>query len=273
MLLHRVLTALVLLPLVISGVLYLDTRVFALVLGVILLLGASEWSRLAGLETLPSKFLFLSGIALGMGGSYWLLDLPGLDPWYFGLVSLWWLGVTVALIRYRPDTSPVAGRLFKTVFGFIVLVPAWAALVRLHGFGGDGPALVLFVMSLTWVADTGAYFAGHRFGRNKLAPLISPGKTREGVYGALVGVALWGGMLAWLRPQTGPAVALVLFCLLVCVISVVGDLFESLLKRQANIKDSGNLLPGHGGVLDRIDSLTAVAPLFMFGILAFGGGQ
>jgi phosphatidate cytidylyltransferase len=128
-------------------------------------------------------------------------------------------------------------------------------------------------MSLSWVADTGAYFSGRQWGRVKLSPNISPKKTREGVYGALVAVGLWSGLLIWLRPETGPVILIVLFCLAICLISVVGDLFESLLKRQAGVKDSGNILPGHGGILDRMDSLTAVAPAFMFGLLLFGGGK
>ncbi|MES9871768.1 MAG: phosphatidate cytidylyltransferase, partial [Candidatus Sedimenticola sp. 6PFRAG7] len=159
----------------------------------------------------------------------------------------------------------------KSLLGVFVLVPAWAALVMIHGYGEKGPMLLLFSLTLTWVADSGAYFAGRRWGRVKLAPAISPGKTREGVYGALAGSVLWGLLLAWYAPELGPLPILVIFCLLVCVISVIGDLFESLLKRQAGIKDSGNLLPGHGGVLDRIDSMTAVAPVFAFGLLLLGG--
>lgn len=273
MLFQRILTALVLLPLVISGVLYLPTPILALLFGGILLLGATEWVKFAMLERTGEKALFLLMVLLGMVGAYLLLQVPGSDYWLFLASSLMWLLITLAIVRYQPERSPVPGRFIKSLLGFLVLVPAWAALVALHGYGEDGPALLLFAMSLTWVADTGAYFAGRQWGRVKLAPLISPGKTREGVYGALAGVALWSGLLAWLRPETGAPYLIVLFCLLICVISVVGDLFESLLKRQAGIKDSGNILPGHGGVLDRIDSLTAVAPVFIFGLLLLGGGR
>lgn len=122
-------------------------------------------------------------------------------------------------------------------------------------------------MILIWTADSFAYFAGRRWGRVKLAPQISPGKTREGVYGALIGSALCGALLHWLRPETGSLSVLVLLSVTIALFSVVGDLFESLLKRQAGLKDSGTLLPGHGGVLDRIDSLTAAAPVFLFGLL------
>jgi phosphatidate cytidylyltransferase len=129
---------------------------------------------------------------------------------------------------------------------------------------------VLFLLVLIWIADSGAYFAGRRWGRRKLAPLVSPGKTREGAYGALAGGLLWGGVLAALYgvsvPQQG---GLVLLCLLTVVASIVGDLYESLSKRERGVKDSGSLLPGHGGILDRIDSLTAAAPVFALGLHLF----
>jgi len=149
----------------------------------------------------------------------------------------------------------------------MVLFPPWFSLLAIHRLPEDGPLLVLFIMVLIWVADTGAYFSGRRFGRVKLAPHISPGKTREGVYGALLGAVLCGLLLYQLRPQTGALALLILFCLLLALVSVVGDLFESLLKRQAGLKDSGQLLPGHGGMLDRIDSLTAAAPVYLLGLL------
>ncbi len=126
---------------------------------------------------------------------------------------------------------------------------------------------MLFLLVLIWIADSGAYFAGRRWGRVKLAPAVSPGKTREGVYGALAGAMLCALALAWMRPEIGAALVTIPLCLLTCLVSVAGDLFESLIKRQAGVKDSGTLLPGHGGVLDRIDSLTAAAPVFVFGLM------
>lgn len=137
----------------------------------------------------------------------------------------------------------------------------------MHSAFDNGPALVLFALTLSWVADTGAYFAGRQWGDRKLAPSISPKKTWAGVYGALAVTALWSLLLVWLRPETVTLPYALILCLLVCAVSVVGDLFESLLKREAGIKDSGNILPGHGGILDRIDSLTAVAPFFVFGLM------
>jgi phosphatidate cytidylyltransferase len=131
--------------------------------------------------------------------------------------------------------------------------------------------LVLTLLVLIWIADSGAYFAGRRWGRRKLAPVVSPGKTREGVYGALAGGLAWGGLAGWwLGLSAGRAAGLVALCLATVLASVVGDLQESLLKRRRGLKDSGRLLPGHGGVLDRIDSLTAGAPVFAVGLGLLG---
>ncbi|MET0081492.1 MAG: phosphatidate cytidylyltransferase [Sedimenticola sp.] len=271
MLLQRVITALILIPLVITGVLYLQTPTLAALFALIVLLAAWEWAPLAGLTRFRDRLLFFITLTAGISGAYWLIQRPTLALALFAAGSLWWLFVTVILVRYRPERRVFDSVFAKAILGILVLVPAWAALVSIHGFGEKGPVLLLFSMTLTWVADSGAYFAGRRWGRVKLAPHISPGKTREGVYGALAGSALWGVLLAWYAPELGPLPVLVLFCLLLCLVSVVGDLFESLLKRQAGIKDSGNILPGHGGVLDRIDSMLAVAPLFAFGLMLLGG--
>ncbi|WP_428623271.1 phosphatidate cytidylyltransferase [Sedimenticola sp.] len=271
MLLHRILTALVLLPLVIGGVLYLPTDGFALLLGSVILLGGHEWTRLAALTSPPRRFFYLISIAGAMVLLHLLLQDPTLSLGLFIMASVGWLVVSWQIVRYRPDQSAEPGQAGKLLIGYFVLLPTWAALVYVHGSGETGPVLVLYTLSLSWVADTGAYFAGRQWGKVKLSPHISPKKTREGVYGALAAVGIWSGWLIWLRPETGSMPQIVLLCLLVCLVSVVGDLFESLLKRQAGIKDSGNLLPGHGGILDRIDSLTAVAPVFTLGLLLLGG--
>ena len=271
MLLHRVITALILLPLVIFGVLKLSTPAFSLVIGAIVLLGASEWWALAGLKTIQEKAGFMVAAVVALYVTHLGLSISSFSFMLFLLVSLVWLVITVLIIRYKPTNTFTGNKAHKSLIGIFVLVPTWAALVELHRFSPDGPALVLFCMSLSWVADTGAYFAGRQWGKVKLSPNISPKKTREGVYGALLLVGLWSGLLIGLRPETGPAVAILVLCLIVCVVSVIGDLFESLLKRQAGVKDSGQILPGHGGILDRIDSLTAVAPVFLFGLYLLGG--
>ena len=271
MLLHRILTALVLLPLVIAGVLYLPQSGFAMLLAVVILLAASEWTRLARLEQPLQRLLFLCLVAVGMMAGWSLLPLHDLLFALFALAGLGWLLISLKIIRYRPQTARPAGRPVKLLLGLFVLLPTWVALVSLHGYAESGPELVLFTLSLSWVADTGAYFSGRAWGRVKLAPYVSPKKTWEGVYGALLAVGLWSGLLSWFRPESGTPLQLLLLCLVVCLVSVVGDLLVSLLKREAGLKDSGNLLPGHGGILDRIDSLTAVAPVFLLGLLLLGG--
>ena len=270
MLLQRILTALVLIPLVFAGVLYLPAAWFAAVAAAVVLLGGHEWTRLAGLESSGAKALLVGGLAAAMLLAFLLVDGDGF-VWVSAAASVWWLWVGAAIIAGRTDRiagdSPVA----KSLLGLVTLLPAWMGLVGLRGLGPEGPWLLLFLLTLIWVADSAAYFTGRRWGRVKLAPAISPGKSREGVYGAVAGSVLWSGLLLVLRPETGPAVLIVLLCVAVCLVSVVGDLFESLMKRRAGIKDSGTLLPGHGGVLDRIDSLTAAAPLFLFGLSLLGG--
>jgi phosphatidate cytidylyltransferase len=268
MLFQRVITALILIPLVVAAVIYLPSEFLALLLGVAVLLGALEWTRLSQIDSVAGKALFLlllAGVMAGLwpltGGSWRLLASAA------GLFSLFWVVVTLYILHFQPGMNLAEPVTRKIGMGLMVLAPAWISLLILHARYEDGPYLVLFLMVLIWVADSFAYFAGRRWGRVKLAPLISPGKSREGVYGAMVGAALCGLLLHQLRPETGPLHLLVILSVLVALISVIGDLFESLMKRQAGLKDSGNLLPGHGGMLDRIDSLTAAAPLFLLGML------
>lgn len=156
------------------------------------------------------------------------------------------------------------------ITGLLVLIPAWTGLVWIHQLD-RGPYLVLSLLILIWIADSSAYFAGRRWGRHKLAPAVSPGKTREGAYGALAGGLCWGVTLAfWYAPTGGLGIGLVLLCLVTVLASIIGDLYESLIKRERGLKDSGALLPGHGGILDRIDSLTAAAPVFALGLYVLG---
>jgi phosphatidate cytidylyltransferase len=191
--------------------------------------------------------------------------------WVVGFSVLWWVSAIYRLSRFRPGEPTAEGVDWPRMLeGGVVLVPAWLALVMLHRIPDGGPVLLLFLLILIWSADVGAYFAGHRWGRNKLAPQVSPGKTREGVYGAMASALLCGLFLVWwLGSALGQAPLVLLLCLVTMLSSVVGDLFESLLKRRRGMKDSGTLLPGHGGMLDRIDSLTAAAPVFVFGLSLF----
>ncbi len=270
MLKQRLLTALILVPAVVALVLWMPTQTLALLFGVVVLIGGLEWARLSGFASPVGRSLFLVALTLLMVLAEWLRREGLTAPLYLA-AALWWLVVLGFLWQRRQvETQPVAGRsLLTALSGFLVLLPAWVALLELHQRQA-GPGLVLFLLVMIWLADSGAY-AGRRWGKSKLAPGISPGKTWEGVYGALVGLLL-AGVILFLWAPLGPVglVPLLLLCLLVGLFSIVGDLFESLLKRRRGVKDSGSLLPGHGGVLDRIDSLTAALPLFLFGLGVLG---
>ncbi|SDW44970.1 phosphatidate cytidylyltransferase [Thiocapsa roseopersicina] len=267
---RRTITALSLVPLVIAAVLWLPTPVFALVLAGVLMLAAVEWCTLAGLTRPIPRILYSIAILFAMA-LLWIW--PQGQPWLFGLSALWWAGQAVALPRIReiPTVEGVQWPLLAA--GFLVLIGPWAALIHLHGLPNKGPALVLFLLFLMWTADSMAYFVGRAWGggRAKLAPVLSPGKTRVGVYGAMVGAVICGLTFAWILSATATATLLILLvCGVSVMISIVGDLYESLLKRRRGLKDSSHLLPGHGGMLDRIDSLTAAAPVFALGITLIG---
>ncbi len=263
----RVLTAGILIPSVIAAILFLDTEYLAICLAVIALLAAWEWSGLSGIINIPYKIVFILIFALSLTGTYELISYTWFTDWVFVIASIWWLVITFVLFGCKQikKADPGVG-VWRLLICFIVVNPLWAALLVMHRHGEEGPLLMLFLLVLIWIADSGAYFAGHRWGKTKLAPVISPGKSWEGVYGALVGAFVCGAFLAWHQQDAANALWLIPLCVLTVFISVVGDLFESSLKRSMDMKDSGNLLPGHGGVLDRIDSLTAAAPVFLCGL-------
>ncbi|MDH5190559.1 MAG: phosphatidate cytidylyltransferase [Gammaproteobacteria bacterium] len=266
-LIKRIITAVILIPVVISGVLFLSNEWFAIALGVFVFGGAWEWSQLAGLK----HFQLRVGFALLTAGLMWLsFDLSLVPALITGLV-FWSIG-TIQIVLHEKSVSTVTGNSFiRSVIGLLVLVPAWKALVFMHGMNEDGGLLVLFLMVMIWVADSGAYFAGHKFGKHKLAPATSPGKTWEGVMGALLATAIFAFLI---QENTSiikmNEIMFVVLCLFTTMISVAGDLYESMFKRIVGIKDSGTLIPGHGGVLDRVDSLTAAAPVFVAGLVFLG---
>lgn len=266
---QRTLTALLLAPPVLAAVLWFPSGAFAIFLALVVLGGAWEWCALAGIPGVPRRAAYVALVALCMLG-LWML--PAGRPWLVGIAVLWWAAQAGALLRLRTIAPRVGADPGLLGVGLLVLVAPWAALLDLHQRGDAGPWLVLFLILLIWTADIAAYFVGRRFGRVKLAPAISPGKTREGVYGALAGACLGGLALGGLL-SLGVAGTLIvaLVCAVTVSLSVVGDLYESLLKRRRGLKDSSNLLPGHGGLLDRIDSVTAAAPVFALGIVLIGG--
>ena len=259
MLKQRIITALVLLPIALGGFFLLDGGAFALFIAAVVTLGAWEWARLAGLGAQPQRIAYAAGVAVLLYGLYLL---PALAPLLLLAAVLWWGAATLLVLNY-PDSSRYWGGLSgKLLIGLLILLPAWQGLVLLKQWP-KANGLIIAVMVLVWGADIGAYFSGKTFGKRKLAPKVSPGKSWEGLYGGLaasllitllVGLQQGWSVTGLLLAMAGAAV--------VVLISVVGDLTESMFKRQSGIKDSSNLLPGHGGVLDRIDSLTAAIPLF-----------
>jgi phosphatidate cytidylyltransferase len=264
---QRTLTALLVVPLPVAAVLLLTTPYLALCIGLVLTLAAWEWAALSGITSAAGRVAYAILVAFCL----LVLWQPPVRQWFPYLTAaavLFWCAVALFLLWVRSIDHKARPDPATALAGLVVLIGPWVAITQLHAYSPTGPYLVLFLLLLVWVADILAYFAGRRWGRRKLAPLISPGKTRAGVYGALVGGALCGALLSealGLSPRYAPLP--IALCILAAFASVIGDLFESFVKRSRNLKDSGNLLPGHGGVLDRIDSLTAAAPLFALGIL------
>lgn len=261
---RRTLTALVLGPLVIGAVLWLPTPAFAVFFALVVLISAWEWCGLAGISGIPSRAAYLAFMAIGLAALWWL------PQWQVPLLVasvLWWIFQSVRILRLR-RVDPVSGaRPLLLAIGFLVLAGPWVALISLHRIDPIGPSLVFSLLILIWTADSLAYFVGRRWGRAKLAPAVSPGKTRAGVHGAMVGAGLCALLFAWfLALDPFHALMVLAVCASTALISVVGDLYESLLKRRRGLKDSSQFLPGHGGFLDRIDSLTAAAPLYALGM-------
>lgn len=260
MLRTRLFTAVALVLVFLSGLFLLPELYWdALMLGVVCL-GAWEWAQLSRFQP-PWRGLFV--LALLTSGML-LLPMTALAPYtlwqqeaellIIAAATLFWL----LLAPWWMHRRVVPGKTVLAVLGWVILLSTWLAIDSLRRVS---PLLVLGVVGTVWIADTAAYLAGRRFGRRKLAPQISPGKTWEGAIGALLAVTLYGAALCWV---TGLGFWLLIGLWGLTVLSIMGDLFESMLKRQAGLKDSGTLLPGHGGVLDRIDALTSTLPVAAF---------
>lgn len=290
MLLQRIITALILVPLVVLAVFQLPLEYFSLLMGLITLLAAWEWTRLVGIDSPLKRGLFLLALILPMLWlQFWtqflelaaqVLDWPdirsysGALEWLVILPVLFWI-LVMLLIRKAPEgVLKLEMKLrYKALIGWFILLACWMFLTRLRAFYGS--EMTLYFLVLVWVADIAAYFAGKKYGTIKLSPEISPGKTVQGMYGALLAGAVWAAMFigyygyqegfVWMR-----LVDFVLLSVLTVLISIYGDLFFSVVKRQGGMKDSGSILPGHGGILDRIDSLIAAVPFFYAGILMIG---
>lgn len=279
MLKQRIITALLLIPLVFGALFFLPIKWFALLLAGVFVLASQEWGAFVDARLRHPVSLVLCAL-LGLTLMWqpvdrlWSPELAALPNGTLYLAASWWMLALLLVLRY-PGSAALwrHSRWLKTLFGAATLIPFFWALLALRSVNiwhdsTTGAWLLLFVMALVWAADSGAYFCGRAFGKRKLAPAVSPGKTIEGMLGGLLAAGLLAGVVTWLQGADAHRTLVVLACALLAVLaSVLGDLSESMFKREAGLKDSGSLLPGHGGVLDRIDSLTAALPVFLLSYL------
>lgn len=267
MLKQRVITGVLLALGVLLGVLLLPSSLFAVVAMVVLIsIGGWEWANLTGYAEEKSRNIFVVSLLVAAVIAYmwtsihWLLIVAG---------AAWWAYALYLLMNYKRSNSGIEDKPWlMPASSFLVLIPAWLSLIQLH----ETPVLVLYLIFLVAIADSGAYFAGKAMGLTPLAPELSPGKTIEGFKGGLFGAGVWSLLAVWYFGLSfGNAILFILLSLLVAALSVAGDLYESMMKREAGQKDSGTMLPGHGGILDRVDGLLAALPVFTFGLLIVGG--
>ena len=264
MLIPRIITALVLAVVIVLALWFASTPQLVALVAVVILLGAWEWAGFIPASSFAIRLGYVLLMAGILGALYWVPKLHLGFPWILWLGILWWV-LAFFWVMVRPSVVPVWSVLLG---GLLVFVPAWIGLSSMQIKTQIGPQWLFFLLLLIASADVGAYFSGRAMGKTKLAPKVSPGKTWEGFAGGVVLSSLIaGGGAYWFSVPWLPFVGL---CLAVVLISVVGDLTESLFKRNVGLKDSGRLLPGHGGILDRIDSLTAAAPAFALGLFALG---
>ena len=272
MLKQRILTAIPLAAIVFGVIILLDTRFVAYMFALVLFLSILELVKLSGISNIAVRWIAAALLAL-----MFLLVQPRLSDqllyWHNLAGFLLWVGIAAYLFQYRFSGQWTRSR--RVMIGLLGVGLLWICihgLVFTHGhFSQQGGWVLMYLLSLVWVADVGAYFAGKKFGRHKLAPSISPGKTWEGVAGGLLLNLVWINLVYQLSQGWGMDYAWFLMIgLITAAMSIAGDLFVSVLKREAGVKDSGRLLPGHGGVLDRIDSVIAASPVFLTGLYFSG---
>ncbi len=271
----RVITALVLFPFTLYCILFLSNASFAFVMGSVMLIAAYEWAGLAGFTTPLRKMAFVVIVGTVIY-SVWLMNFA-ISSYFMNLfASIFWFFCAVLVLKYPKSASFWKDKsIVIAVMGIILFLLTWYALISIHGIEGlqfaqktiEGPYIMLFCMMLIWAADTGAYFSGRRFGKNKLAVQISPGKSWEGVYGGtILAVLIASACTVFYQGSLLDYFNIITITIATVAFSVVGDLLESMFKRQAGVKDSGKILPGHGGMLDRIDGVIAAVPIFFIAI-------
>ncbi|WP_428772133.1 phosphatidate cytidylyltransferase [Vibrio sp.] len=278
---QRIITALILAPLVILAIFELPMAWFSATLAMVTLLGFWEWTQFVDsqsrlLALLPAVLVGALSVALmSLDTAAETLVQPG--HWIVLLIGAAWWAISSLLAISYPKSSQYwqHSKLLKQLFGLLTLLPFfWSVLLlRAEGFDSDpyhGAKLVLFVCLIVWAADSGAYFAGKTLGKRKMAPQVSPNKTIEGLIGGVIAAILVALLFAdWFNIHFSSSLVMIISTLITVVVSVMGDLVESMFKRESGIKDSSNIIPGHGGVLDRIDSLTAAFPVFTLLYLVF----
>lgn len=277
MLRQRIITGLIMAGLFLAAIAFLPVLGLAVLFGVLIGLGAWEWARLSGWMSVPARLVYVVLVCAAVFGVYLYChphDSPEraqVQP-FLGLACLWW-SIALLWIKGYPGSAVLwRNSIMRSLMGLLVLVPAWLAAVYMLSLPRGGMLVVVMVLIVV-AADVGAYFSGRQFGKHKLAERVSPAKTWEGFWGGvacctLLAIALW-----YLLPDRYDHVGLasvIAVTLTTALASVVGDLTVSMVKRESGVKDSGSLLPGHGGILDRLDSICSAAPVFALGLLLAG---
>ncbi|MFT6113659.1 MAG: phosphatidate cytidylyltransferase [Oleispira sp.] len=273
---QRLITALILAPLMVGGIFFLPIEQFAYFIGFIVTVAAWEWANLSGYSSPFVRIAYAGVVAVAtFATAYFMAQHAELASLILAVGAFWWLVACWLVIQYPNKVTLWQAKPVRAVLGLFVLIPMWVGFMALKS-QEHSSLIIVYVMLLIWGADTGAYFAGKTWGNKKLAPNVSPGKSWAGFWGGLATTGLIAIVFSlcvnqWLRPMTQSDFSLLaVMTFITAIISVMGDLLESMMKRHRGIKDSSQLLPGHGGVLDRIDSMASAVPVFAFFMLLFG---
>ena len=275
---QRVITALILAPIMVVGIFFLPLKPFAIFIAIIATLGAWEWANIAGYQKNWSRifYAFFVFVCLYISARFLRIH-PEWKIWFLGAGTLWWT-IAFALVKKYPGGTDIwNARAIRAFLGLAVLIPMWVGFMHLK-LEPHSSLLIIYVMLVVWGADTGAYFAGRKWGTTKLAPHVSPGKSWAGFWGGFATTLALAVFACWyVHSQIQPldmmgTIKILAITMVTMVISVLGDLVESMMKRHRGIKDSSSLLPGHGGVMDRIDSMAAAVPIFAFMMMLLDWG-
>ena len=267
MLRQRVITAAILIPLVLWSIFNASTQTFTYGLAVVLFLATLEWNNFISYNNKISAWFFSISVTSAYLYLEYLSNLQFIQ--YVIYTSLVWWVISLPLLFSFPfkPSHLLQKKFVKIIIGFVMLLSTFLALNLLRNSAGFGADYVIYFLVLIWLADSGAYFVGRAWGKHKLIPNVSPGKSWEGVVGGLVATLIAAFFaLDLLNISSAQTIVFILVTFVTVIYSVIGDLSESMFKRMANVKDSGNILPGHGGILDRIDSLTSGLPVFLAGL-------